>query len=59
MHAAVTLLDEEIREAVLGTATTAVGAPAGGLVATSIISNTLEDFLVMGMAGTPRYSTCP
>jgi len=57
MRAAVTLLDEEIREAVLGTATTAVGAPAAGLVATSIISNTLEDFLVMGMAGMAAYAS--
>ncbi|KAF5829049.1 hypothetical protein DUNSADRAFT_16642 [Dunaliella salina] len=57
MRAAVTLLDEEIREAVLGTATTAVGAPAAGLVATSIISNTLEDFLVMGMASLAAYAS--
>lgn len=33
------------------------GAPAAGLVATSIISNTLEDFLVMGMASLAAYAS--
>ena len=31
------------------------GAPAAGLLATGIISNTLEDFLVVGLAGVASY----
>ena len=55
LSAAKTLLEEELREAFLGTAGTAAGALGGGLLATSVLPNTLEDILALSLAGLASY----
>ena len=49
------LLDEEVREAVVGTALGAAGSAAGGVVLTWILPNGLEDFLALAVAGLAAY----
>ncbi|CAL8469427.1 g8968 [Coccomyxa elongata] len=53
--AAALVLEEEIREAVLGSVTSAIGAGAVGVVLTWILPNTLEDVLAIVLAGLAGY----
>ncbi|BDA44834.1 probable transmembrane GTPase FZO-like, chloroplastic [Coccomyxa sp. Obi] len=53
--AAALVLEEEIREAVLGSITSAIGAGAVGVVLTWILPNTLEDVLAIVLAGLAGY----
>jgi hypothetical protein len=53
--AAALLLEEEIREAFLGTAGTAAGAQGVGLLAASWLGTTLEDLLAVALAGAASY----
>lgn len=52
---AAALLEEEIREALVGTAGTAAGAGAFGIVLTSVLQNTVEDLLAIGVASLAGY----
>jgi len=54
-RAAAALLEEEVREVIVGTAGTAVGGPLGGLLAAQVITNTLEDLLVVAVGGLASY----
>lgn len=49
------LLEEEIREAFLGTAGSAAGAQGLGLFAAGWLANTLEDILALSVAGLASY----
>jgi len=51
------MLEEEVRSAVLGTASTAAGAGAMGLVLTSVLPTTLEDLLALALAGAVGYAS--
>jgi hypothetical protein len=53
--AAALLLEEEIREAFLGTAGTAAGAQGVGLFAASWLGTTLEDMLALALASAASY----
>jgi len=53
--AAVTLLEEEVREAVSGTVGTASGATAVGLALTAVLPTTVEDLLALTLAGIVAY----
>jgi len=55
LGAAKVLLEEEIREAFLGTAGSAAGVQGLGLLAASWIHNTVEDLLALGVAGLASY----
>jgi small GTP-binding protein len=55
--ATVIMLEEEVRSAVLGTAGTAAGAGAMGLVLTSVLPTTLEDLLALALAGAVGYAS--
>ncbi|KAJ9519855.1 hypothetical protein QJQ45_014579 [Haematococcus lacustris] len=57
LRAAAALLDQELREAVVGTAAATLGAPTLGLLVSSWISNTLEDLVVLGVAGAAAYAS--
>mmetsp|Transcript_35342 Transcript_35342/g.89478 ORF Transcript_35342/g.89478 Transcript_35342/m.89478 type:complete len:1026 (-) Transcript_35342:222-3299(-) len=57
LKAAAMLLDSEVRDAVVGTAYAALGAPALGLVVASWIDNFAEDLLVLGLAGAAAYTS--
>ncbi|KAL3157911.1 hypothetical protein ABBQ32_012318 [Trebouxia sp. C0010 RCD-2024] len=52
---AAALLEEEIREALVGTAGTAAGAGAFGLVLTQVLQSTVEDLLAIGVASLAGY----
>jgi hypothetical protein len=49
------LLEEEVREAVLGTAGTAAAAVAFGLVATAVLPTALEDLMALALAAGAAY----
>lgn len=51
------MLEEEVRSAVLGTASTAAGAGAMGLLLTSVLPTTLEDLLALALAGAVGYAS--
>ncbi|KAG1680578.1 hypothetical protein FOA52_015025 [Chlamydomonas sp. UWO 241] len=53
--AAAVILDDEIRQAVVGTASFAVGGPVGGLLFASFTPNALEDLLFMAVGGLATY----
>jgi hypothetical protein len=55
LDAAKVLLEEEIRQAFLGTAGSAAGVQGVGLLAASWIHNTVEDILALGVAGLASY----
>jgi hypothetical protein len=55
LAAAKVLLEEEIREAFLGTAGSAAGAQGLGLLAAGWMHNTLEDILALTVAGLASY----
>jgi hypothetical protein len=55
LGAAKVLLEEEIREAFLGTAGSAAGAQGLGLLAAGWMHRTLEDILVLSVAGLASY----
>ncbi|KAK9834814.1 hypothetical protein WJX81_000733 [Elliptochloris bilobata] len=54
-RAAALLLEEEVREAVIGTAGAALGAGALGLVLTAVLPNILEDALAVALAAAVGY----
>jgi hypothetical protein len=53
--AAALLLEEEVREAFLGTAGTAAGAQGLGLLAAGWLGSSLEDLLALALAGAASY----
>jgi hypothetical protein len=55
IDAAKTLLEQELKEAFLGTAGAAAGALGAGFLATSWLPNTLEDVLALCLAGLASY----
>ncbi|KAK9868744.1 hypothetical protein WJX84_002774 [Apatococcus fuscideae] len=55
--AASLLLEEEVREAVVGTVGTAVGAGAGGIILTTILQTASQDILAVGLAGLVAYAS--
>ncbi|KAK9847358.1 hypothetical protein WJX84_004848 [Apatococcus fuscideae] len=55
--AASLLLEEEVREAVVGTVGTAVGAGALGIILTTILQSASEDILAVGLAGLAGYAS--
>ncbi|KAI8475898.1 MAG: hypothetical protein J3K34DRAFT_517060 [Monoraphidium minutum] len=55
LSAAKVLLEEEVRQAFLGTAGSAAGAQGLGLLAASWIHNSLEDLLALTVAGLASY----
>lgn len=55
VDAARALLEAEIKDAFLGTAGAAAGAQGIGLLATSLMGNTLEDILALAVAGMASY----
>lgn len=55
ISAAATLLEEEIKEAFLGTAGSAAGAQGVGLVAANMLHSGLEDILALTIAGLASY----
>jgi hypothetical protein len=44
------MLEEEVREAVLGTAGTAAGAAGFGVALTTVLPTTLEDLMALALA---------
>ena len=55
--ASAAMLEEEVRTAVLGTAGTAAGAGAFGVVLTTVLPTTLEDLLALALAGAIGYAS--
>ncbi|GAX76842.1 hypothetical protein CEUSTIGMA_g4288.t1 [Chlamydomonas eustigma] len=51
----VTMLSEEMREAVVGTAGLTVGGPVGGLLVSTLTGGTFEDLLILTIGGLVAY----
>jgi len=50
-------VDEDLREAVMGTASAALGAPTVGLLVTSWLDNAVEDLVVVAVAAAASYAS--
>jgi hypothetical protein len=51
------MLEEEVREAVMGTAGTAAGAGALGVLLTSVLPTTVEDLLALALSAAVGYAS--
>lgn len=51
------MLEEEVREAVLSTASSAAGAGAVGVLLTTVLPTTLEDILALGLSAAIGYAS--
>ena len=51
------MLEQEVREAVLSTASTAASAAGLGVILTSVLPNTLEDLLALGLSAAVGYAS--